>query len=554
MGRRKLFILIIVLLLVLPVSANAGKAAKSSEDNKIVTKKLGSLNITVDPRMELLAAVQQQSGYGIMTQLDFKYKEDMQNYFKQYKQQKAVKEFAKLSKKGFNFDAPHDFMLHLSQPSELAQTSDFSKYLTNRAGGKNNLISFTKNLRQFSEASNFDNFYNKHISFYNTLVNNAYKDMKDMNLTEALDDYYGMKVNSYNVILSPMIIPGGYGLNVEGKNGLYDIFAIIGPGDVIQKSNKEAIPTFASGYNQGLIWHEFSHSFVNPTTDKYLDDINKYDKLYTKIKAQMQSQAYTSWEICVNEHIVRAVTARLTYTYLGKAAGDQAIVEEENNGFFYIKALCKSLENYEKNRDTYPTFESYYPQLIKVFKELSETDLPDSFYQPTFIGPINSLFSFVDNRNMVIILPTNEEDKTTQDNIYKYAGKIKENFFPKAEIMNDVDALQKDLGNYIIVTYGTIKGNLWMDHYKKTFPFEINADNIKADKEYKGTDLEFISALPNPQNYKNPLLIYTAQKSEDILKINNIYHGPTDYVIAKNCKELQSGYYEKDKDNWSFVK
>jgi len=61
-----------------------------------------------------------------------------------------------------------------------------------------------------------------------------------------------------------------------------------------------------------------------------------------------------------------------------------------------------------------------------------------------------------------------------------------------------------------------------------------------------------ISAMPNPQNYKNPLVIYTAQDSEDIIEINNVFHGPTDFIISKDGEELYSGFYDKNKENWSF--
>jgi len=559
MRRKKQFIFILLLLLIMPITT--GVITKSSaitvyedcthaDDINIVTKELGALNITVDPRIELLTAVQQQSGYDMLTQFDFKYKEDMENYFKTYKEYEVVKQFKEMSNCGFVYDAPLEAMLHLSNPSKLIQKVEFSDELTVRAGGKNNLISFVENLRQFSRDTNFNNFYNKHTAFYNTIVNNVSKDIEDQELTEALDSYYGMDVNSYNIILTPMLYTDSYGPGIKGENGLYDLYAIFGPRDVKGESNKESTPIFSSEYIKDTVWHEFSHSFINPTTDEYLDEINKYDKLYSKISKKMESQAYTSWKTCVNEHIVRAVTARLNYTYVGKAAGDQAIAYEKGNGFFYIEALCKSLEVYENNRDTYPSFDSYYPELIKVFKELSEKDLPDSFYQIDFIGPINAAVQNVNGLNIAIIIPTNEEDKKIQEEIYTYVGEYKNHFFPQAEIMKDADALKKDLSNYFIIAYGTINGNLWLDHYKNVFPVQINADNIMADKEYIGTDLSFISALPNPQNYKNPLLVYTAQKSEDIL--HRILHGPTDYVIAKDIKELHSGNYDKNKDKWTF--
>lgn len=97
-----------------------------------------------------------------------------------------------------------------------------------------------------------------------------------------------------------------------------------------------------------------------------------------------------------------------------------------------------------------------------------------------------------------------------------------------------------------------MEGNLWLDKYKDSFPFIIEKDKIIADKSFEGTGMVVITAMPNPQNYKKPLLIYTAQESNDVLGINQIFHGPTDFVIAKGQEEIHSGYYQKNQGKWTF--
>ena len=77
----------------------------------------------------------------------------------------------------------------------------------------------------------------------------------------------------------------------------------------------------------------------------------------------MQSLSYGEWPICLNEHLVRAVTIRLAYLD-NKEAGKQALKEEERKGFIYIDCLTDRLIEYENNRDRYPTFESFYDVLI----------------------------------------------------------------------------------------------------------------------------------------------------------------------------------------------
>lgn len=266
----------------------------------------------------------------------------------------------------------------------------------------------------------------------------------------------------------------------------------------------------------------------------------------------MKQRAYANWETCVNEHIIRAITARLIYLHQGQSAYDEVIANERVNGFYYVPALCESLVNYENSRDTYPTLESYYPELINIFKELSEQNLDSDFFKVDFLGPINATFNSIDTMNVAIIISTEEKDADIQNEISSYAIKVRDKFFPNAEIINDTEAIKRDLGDYVVIAYGTLEGNAWLRNHKDSFPFKVEPHIIVADKEYEDSGLVMISAVPNPQNFENPLLIYTAQEANDIVNINNVFHGPTDYVIAKDGKELSSGFYVKNKEIWSF--
>jgi hypothetical protein len=60
----------------------------------------------VDPRIELLTALQQQADYPVLSKLNFTYKDEMKEYFSKYSNHKAIKAFNQLSDKDFNYDAP----------------------------------------------------------------------------------------------------------------------------------------------------------------------------------------------------------------------------------------------------------------------------------------------------------------------------------------------------------------------------------------------------------------------------------------------------------------
>jgi hypothetical protein len=154
--------------------------------------------------------------------------------------------------------------------------------------------------------------------------------------------------------------------------------------------------------------------------------------------------------------------------------------------------------------------------------------------------------------DVILVVPTHEKNKTAQKNIHEYVSMIKDRFYKENPMITDAEAMNMDLSKHAVVMYGTTEGNLLIAKYMKELPVRIQQDKILADKEYEGENLRFITAWPNPHNAKRGMLIYTAQKAEDIPGINSIFHGPTDYVIAGKLKILHSGDYKKNNTIWKF--
>jgi hypothetical protein len=83
----------------------------------------------------------------------------------------------------------------------------------------------------------------------------------------------------------------------------------------------------------------------------------------------MESQAYKTWEICVNEHVVRAVTIRLKHRTEGPPAARALLNLERMRGFAYIEPICRALETYERQREKYPDFIAFYPEILHTLKD-----------------------------------------------------------------------------------------------------------------------------------------------------------------------------------------
>lgn len=369
---KKLFTSTLIILLffglVFPIPQSLLNAQVTSKESKIV-------NVSVDPRIELLSVIQLLSDYPLLTRSNFQYKREVLNYFSPYKSLAAVQKYKEMYEKGFSTDAPPAAMLYLSDPPELKNVLPFTNFndIVSRAGGEENLKAFIEDLRDFVVKSDFMDFFNAHKDYYSTLIKGTEANLGDCKDVSMLEDFYGTSKNNYNIIIVPLYPNGGYGAQIESEPSKYDLYCIIGP-------------FFSEDTLRLIIWHEFSHSFINPITEQYINEVNKYLKLYSPIIGEdvSGSEAYLYWKYYVDENIVRAVVAKFNEKVimqdLGQDVAEIIISEtllsrEVENGFVYIRGIYDLLDVYEKNRDKYPTFEDFYPEILNYFSRLSQLPL-----------------------------------------------------------------------------------------------------------------------------------------------------------------------------------
>jgi len=346
----------------------------------VTLKESKFVDVSVDPRIELLSAVQLLSNYPLLNQSDFQYKKEMLDYFSPFKSHPAVTKFIEMSNINFNYDAPPTAMLFLSNPPELKIVTPFTNYIIGRAGGREDSEAFIEALRDFAVKSNFMDFFNAHKDFYAILIKDAEATLGDYKDVSMLENFYGISQNSYNIILVPLFAHG-YGPKVEIEPSKYDIYCIIG---YVQRGT----PSFGERLSlRYLVWHEFSHSFVNPITEKYVNEVNKYSKLFLPIKDIMEKMAYSQWQLCVNEHIIRAVVVKFAEKAIEQdfeqdvaeimlsVLSERLLSDEVKKGFVYIRRIYDLIDTYEKNRDKYPTFIDFYPEILDYFSEISKLPL-----------------------------------------------------------------------------------------------------------------------------------------------------------------------------------
>jgi hypothetical protein len=544
----KIFIRMIAISTIFNIAPNGFVLAQDSEP---AVRKL-PLRVVVDPRVELISTIFRLAGNPeyCMGRVE-SYTKDVDKHFGQFRTHPAVKLAQKLRKaRGVSYDACMSMAVHITDTEKCEERVPFDPRpeTLERRWQVNDAREFLAAVRQFVKDTNFNEFIATHRSLYET-TKSRMKDCLEKNAhMEWFDEYFGSRPEaSFTLAIGLLNGPGNYGARCCTVDGKEELYCILGA----WMTDDKGLPAFNQSM-LGTVVHEFSHSYVNPLTAKYKTEVDKYAKLFDPIAGRMRAQAYPAWETCVNEHIVRALTTRYSYLKVGEDAGDKSLQNERQRSFFYVPALCDSLKYYENNREKYKTFAQFYPELIKVFEDLSKQDLGKDFYFLPYKGTINAVAQ--DKKSSILIIPTNEGDLEVQKKIHDFVRQYQQRFYPKSPVITDSEAIKRDLSENSLIIFGTMNGNLWLKENATKFPFKVEKNRIVADTIYEGTDLRLISAWPNLQNSKRGILIYTAQQAKDIVKINSVFHGPTDYVIARNTNILKAANYNKKDGVWTISK
>lgn len=334
---------------------------------KPIIKRSNSINIVIDPKIELLSIIQNIGAYRenllfLLNKEEFPYKKEALESFSKFKSHKAVTMMDDLSTRMFRFSAPPSFVLYLDDDFNIRENIKLDDFLMERIEGKENLIKLTDYIKDFCEESEFGKFFTGNINFYNHLINNVITKIGNRNYIDELETFYGTKQTSYNIVLVPLYGSVGFGPMLETNNGDRHIFSIIGPNGL-----ENGIPFFGdSEYFKYMILHEFSHSFINPLTEKEWVKAEKYSYLMERVPEKVKNNITSDWKEYFDELVIRCIVIKLV-TDKNKESGDNILNKEKNRGFIYIEDILDKIEYYEKNRDKYPTFESYYCKLLEAF-------------------------------------------------------------------------------------------------------------------------------------------------------------------------------------------
>lgn len=332
------------------------------------------MKIVVDPRLELLSIIQFFSDYGTkyrpLTEFESSYSEAVLEYFSNYRNHPVVTLFSQLVGGGFNFSYPVDLVLDLEFDLEnnlLVQNKPVAGPIAASAGGMGRVESFVREMADYAKRADFARFFENNKPLYSAITDEVRVKLSGFDVTAVFAHYYGVRYEGYNLVLNPLCDPGGYGIWKENEAGGVVAYAVTGP-----VKAAEGTLHFV-GEPEGLcafIWHEFSHSVINPLTTSYREELHKFAILFEPIADKMKTLAYGKWEFCLNEHLVRACVIRLLAREFAENRAQELLDYERNLGFYLLDPLLAWFRNYEKDRACYNNFGEYFPSVMAVLAKL----------------------------------------------------------------------------------------------------------------------------------------------------------------------------------------
>lgn len=338
---------------------------------EVVNGEKNKISVSVIPQVELISIVQTISKYPsflefLMAKDTFAYKQDVINHFSPYKEHPAVQMFNRLScqPRMLNFSAPSNLMLYTDNSLQLRNDIILDNFVINRIAGMDSLKVFLDLIQDFAIQSSFNSFFSKHQSYYLSIIENTISNIGSINYVSELENFYGVKQKSYSIVLVSLYGSVGFGNSLLCINGQRELYNTLG-----SSFAKDNLPFFGDENSlKQMIRHEFSHPFINPLTEKYWDYIKDYSAQYDLIPEKARKNMCGDWQECVNEFIVRSVTTHLAQNE-SEEVGLRSYEREKSRGVSKLDSLLSKIYTYQSTRINNPTFESYYINVLDVFKE-----------------------------------------------------------------------------------------------------------------------------------------------------------------------------------------
>jgi hypothetical protein len=330
------------------------------------------ISISVDPRFELVSTVCRLADfdeYNMSSYPDY-YKAVGEN-FAEFKDHRAVRLIKKLRvEHSIAYNAPMGFASYMESIDKLRPIvpmdhvpEDLDQRWTPEA-----IAEFAKALQEFVTDTDFKVFLKENEKRYEIAVKRFHEIVKEEDPVLWFNNYFGTDAeNDFQLVLGLQNGGANYGARATDSQGYTTLYSVIG----CRAQDEDGMPEFSKRTVSTVI-HEFCHSYTNPivsASKDLLEDSGR--KMYERLGTTMSKMAYGGWEVMMYEYFVRACVVRYMHLEKGLEAAWKQAEGDIKRGFVGLDKFADKLMEYEVNRDKYPTFQDFVPELAPFFEQLA---------------------------------------------------------------------------------------------------------------------------------------------------------------------------------------
>lgn len=323
------------------------------------------IKVKVDKRIELMGVCLRLSYYKdelpfLVTKLEnYPYHEEVEKWFAPFKEHRAIKTLDEITRTlNFGYDAPFVLMTQVDEDLNFYGQNRYP--FATRLNKSPSVLKFLDELKDFVKVSKFDEFFNTHKEFYNSEVDSFNKALPLDDVIPFMKKLFHKKFDDkeFIIILALLSTGGGFGLNDFSGKEIYCI-------ESKNRENENAVNWGA--YNSAGVrshyLHEFCHSIINPLTDKYIEQIGKFE-IPNADKEKLRKNAYASNRNIINEYIIRAI--QLCYIKDADENYSRFLDNNENKIGYNRKILLNLAEKLEEVKNSNSNFEDRFVEIANV--------------------------------------------------------------------------------------------------------------------------------------------------------------------------------------------
>lgn len=324
------------------------------------------INVKVNPYLEFMNSILLTSrynemtkpfiGYGLMVEDENKYTIAIKNFLRPYANDPLFAKIEEMIPNGFAFSRPVELMLSLGDSDDFSEQYVLSELCIGYCGGRDTVDNLLKQLKAFWYKTGYSEFFESVKNVYDPVVKRVSHSLLAYPFVDIIEDEYGQSQNSYNYILSSLM-KGNFGICFHNQDtGKSDLFSVFSTDDF--------------SLSPAVLFHEYSHPFINPLTDKYYELAQRYIGSYEKLKYYKlpdYQSGYGDFKECINEHLVRAMSIHLLKKINQTELANKQLNNDLYCGYKFILQILECYDYYDVNRNKYNNFEKFYPELLNAF-------------------------------------------------------------------------------------------------------------------------------------------------------------------------------------------